>query len=96
MWSNAIVLFNVVTSALIATNFWEPVVSWLMSKYPGGVFIWDYAVLWLLFAASYTVYADSDGHHLAHCAFVFPSWSSKLAGTSLPRGSAGCWFASPP
>jgi len=53
MWSNAIVLFNVVTAALLATNFWEPVVAWVMTKQPGGVYVWDYLALWGLFAGSY-------------------------------------------
>ena len=29
MWSNAIGLINVVTAALLATNFWEPAADWL-------------------------------------------------------------------
>ena len=41
---------NVVTAALLATNFWEPVAGWLMQKMPSGVFLWDIVVLWLLFA----------------------------------------------
>jgi len=55
MWSNAIVLFNVVTAALVATNFWEPVVARLMSQVPGGAFVWDFTILWALFAACYLV-----------------------------------------
>jgi len=55
LWSNAIILFNVVTAALLATNFWEPVVAWLLKRQPGGVFVFDYPVLWGLFAASYLV-----------------------------------------
>jgi hypothetical protein len=53
MWSNAITLFNVVTAALLATNFWEPITAWLLKKQPGGVYIFDYPVLWGLFAGSY-------------------------------------------
>jgi hypothetical protein len=53
MWSNAIVLFNVVTAALVATNFWEPVAAFIMTKSPGGVYLWDFISLWALFAVTY-------------------------------------------
>ncbi len=53
MWSNAIVLFNVVTAALLATNFWEPMVDWWRQSAPGGVYVFDFLALWGLFAISY-------------------------------------------
>jgi hypothetical protein len=53
LWSNAITLFNVVTAALLATNFWEPITAKLLAWQPGGIFVFDYAVLWGLFSASY-------------------------------------------
>jgi hypothetical protein len=53
MWSNAIVLFNVVTAALVATNFWEPLAAFLMTKASGGVYLWDFISLWALFAGTY-------------------------------------------
>ena len=31
MWSNAVTLFNFVTAALIATNYWEPLAT-MMSR----------------------------------------------------------------
>ena len=37
LWGNAINLINVVTAALLATNFWEPASSWLTGKIPGDV-----------------------------------------------------------
>jgi len=52
MWGNAIMLFNVVTAALVATNFWEPIVSKLLASQPGGVFVWDFPVIWGLFAGT--------------------------------------------
>lgn len=55
MWSNALVLFNVVTAALLATNFWEPVVAKFLSSQPNGVYIFDYPVIWILFAVFYLV-----------------------------------------
>ncbi|HVU89058.1 MAG TPA: hypothetical protein VHD36_17170 [Pirellulales bacterium] len=53
MWSNAIVLFNVVTAALLATNFWEPLVRKCLSSQPNGVYVFDFPVIWLLFAGFY-------------------------------------------
>jgi len=55
MWSNAIVLFNVVTAALVATNFWEPIVAACMKSAPSYVYLWDFLALWGLFAATYVV-----------------------------------------
>jgi len=51
LWSNAINLINVVTAALLATNFWEPVSSWVTSKAPSMMFLTDIFVLWILFGA---------------------------------------------
>jgi hypothetical protein len=50
MWGNAINLVNVVTAALLATNFWEPVAGWIKQGMPSAVFVVDVFVLWLLFA----------------------------------------------
>jgi hypothetical protein len=48
---NAINLMNVVTAALLATNFWEPASSWITSKVPGLMFLTDIFVIWILFGA---------------------------------------------
>ncbi|HEY5314354.1 MAG TPA: hypothetical protein VIK18_17605 [Pirellulales bacterium] len=50
LWGNAINLVNVVTAALLATNFWEPVAGWIKGVMPSAVYIVDIFVLWLLFA----------------------------------------------
>lgn len=49
IWGNAIRLINVVTAALLATNFWEPVATWLDYKQPSYTYVWDFLVLWGLF-----------------------------------------------
>jgi hypothetical protein len=49
MWSNAIMLINVVTSALLAINFFEPVASWLDHSQPSYTYLWDFLSLWGLF-----------------------------------------------
>ena len=50
IWSNAIRLVNVVTAALLATNFWEPVARWLEGFADSFTYYWDLLALWGLFA----------------------------------------------
>ncbi len=53
MWGNAIRLINVVTAALLATNFFEPAARWLegySQTFATYTYIWDFLVLWGLFA----------------------------------------------
>jgi len=49
MWSNAISLINVVTAALLATNFFEPVARWLEGMQASYTYVWDFLALWGLF-----------------------------------------------
>jgi uncharacterized membrane protein required for colicin V production len=49
MWSNAIRLVNVVTAALLATNYFEPVADWLDGLELSYTFAWDFLALWGLF-----------------------------------------------
>jgi hypothetical protein len=55
LWSNAITLVNVVTAALLATNFWEPVADLLIEQFPQGTYLWDFSALWGLFAVGLIV-----------------------------------------
>jgi len=50
MWGNALMLINVVTAALLATNYWEPVSRMLESAAPTFTYFWDFLALWGLFA----------------------------------------------
>jgi hypothetical protein len=50
MWSNAIRLVNVVTAALLAVNFFEPLARWLEDMAPSFTYLVDFIALWLLFA----------------------------------------------
>ena len=51
MWSNAIRLINVVTAALLATNFWEPVARVLENSVSKPFsYGWDIVALWGLFS----------------------------------------------
>lgn len=56
MWSNAIRLINVVTAALLAVNFWEPVAASLDGWQPTYTYVWDFLVLWGLFAIFMAVF----------------------------------------
>lgn len=52
LWGNAITFFNVVISALLATNYWEPLSSWLSSEIPSARYLWDFLTLWAIFSIS--------------------------------------------
>jgi hypothetical protein len=49
MWSNAVRLVNVVTAALLATNFFEPLARWMDDMGSSYTYYWDFLALWLLF-----------------------------------------------
>ena len=49
MWGNAIRLINVVTAALLATNYFEPLANWLQgfsTKFSTFTYLWDFLALW--------------------------------------------------
>ena len=50
MWSNAIRLINVVTAALLATNFFEPAGPMVGRLGRPTTYVWDFLALWGLFA----------------------------------------------
>jgi hypothetical protein len=54
-WTNALRLVNVVTAALLATNFWEPAATWLDAWQPTYTYAWDFLALWALFAMFFSV-----------------------------------------
>jgi hypothetical protein len=49
LWSNAIRLINVVTAALLAMNFFEPLAERLQKWQPTYTYVWDFVSLWALF-----------------------------------------------
>ncbi|NQU26144.1 MAG: CvpA family protein [Candidatus Nealsonbacteria bacterium] len=49
MWGNAVRLVNVVTAALLATNYFEPVADWLQSNATSYTYVCDFLALWGLF-----------------------------------------------
>jgi uncharacterized membrane protein required for colicin V production len=56
LWSNAIRLINVVTAALLATDFWEPAAGFLDDKWHSFAYFWDFLALWGLFALLMVVF----------------------------------------
>ncbi len=49
IWSNSVRLINVVTAALLATNFYEPMAQWLENYLTTWTYILDFVSLWVLF-----------------------------------------------
>jgi len=55
LWGNAITLFNVVTAALLAMNFFEPLAGWFEKSAPGWAYYFDLIAIWLIFAVTFGV-----------------------------------------
>jgi uncharacterized membrane protein required for colicin V production len=49
LWSNAVRLVNVVTAALLAMNYFEPLASWLTGLKPPYTVLTDFLAMWALF-----------------------------------------------
>ena len=50
LWNNAIMFFNVMMAALLATNYFEPLADWLQRKDPSYMFVVDFLSVWAIFA----------------------------------------------
>lgn len=55
LWSNTLSLFNTVTAALLATNYFEPVSRFLSDLVPYMDYSWDVMVLGVLFALFFAI-----------------------------------------
>jgi hypothetical protein len=63
MWGNAIRLVNVLTAALLATNFWEPVARILEDSVSKEFsYGWDIVALWGLFSVFFVVMTVATGY----------------------------------
>ena len=59
LWGNAIRLVNVVTAALLATNYYEPLARWLENfneTFGTYMYVWDFVALWGLFAVFMVIF----------------------------------------
>ena len=55
LWSATISLINVITAAMLATNFFEPVATFLTNQATGLTFFWDFVAVWAVFIISLVV-----------------------------------------
>jgi len=55
LWNNALMLINVIIAALIATNYYEPLATWLDGQWKSYTYLWDFVALWAIFAVSMIV-----------------------------------------
>jgi hypothetical protein len=49
LWSNALMLVNVLTAGLLAFNYFEPLAEWLERQWPSLNYVWDFVSVWLIF-----------------------------------------------
>lgn len=52
LWTNTLVLINMVTAGLIAFNYFEKLANFLDQQLGSYTYFWDFLSLWLIFAAS--------------------------------------------
>ena len=52
LWGNTLRLVNVVTAALLSTNFYEPLANLMVGKMPTYKYLCDFLALWMLFGIS--------------------------------------------
>lgn len=70
LWSNSIMLINVITAGLLASNFFEPLASKIGDLWPGPYF-WDLICLWGIFALALSVLrAATDGASKVRVKFI--------------------------
>ncbi|MCP4190340.1 MAG: CvpA family protein [Planctomycetaceae bacterium] len=55
LWGNTLSLFNVVFSAILATNYFEPVANWLTEQFSSFTYVWDFLALWGVFVLSMVI-----------------------------------------
>jgi len=55
LWSNSLTLINVVTAALIATSYWEPLATWLDGQMPSFTYLLDFISIWAIFVLAFVI-----------------------------------------
>lgn len=60
-WNATITLVNVLFSAMIATNYFEPLAAWLDSVLPSFTYFMDYIAIWGLFLLTYALLRFTTG-----------------------------------
>ena len=73
MWSNCLTLINVLLSAMLAMNYFEPAADALDDAMPSYTFVWDYLAIWLIFALSFIILrALTDALSKTRVKFIMP------------------------
>jgi hypothetical protein len=49
LWGNAITLVNVILSALVAVNYYEPLAAFIEDQMASYTYMWDFVSIWLIF-----------------------------------------------
>jgi hypothetical protein len=63
MWGNAVRLVNVLTAALLAANFWEPLAAFLEGSISKSFsYFWDFIALWTLFIVFFVIFRIATGY----------------------------------
>jgi len=55
LWSNTITLVNVITAALVATNYFEPLANFFEKQESSATYLWDFFAMWILFGVTMVV-----------------------------------------
>jgi hypothetical protein len=55
LWTNTLLLVNVLTAGLIAMNYFEPLASFFDKQEPSLTYVWDFVAIWLVFGVAMTV-----------------------------------------
>jgi len=79
MWSNALRLINVVTAALLAVNFFEPLARALDNWQPSYTYLWDFLSLWGLFGLSLLIFREITDH-VSHVNVRFLKLADRIGG----------------
>ena len=58
IWSNVVRLVNVITAALLAVNFFEPLARTLDGWAPSYTYLWDFLSLWVLFSVFLLIFRE--------------------------------------
>ena len=54
LWSNTLMLVNIITAGLLATNYYEPLADWFEQQAPSLTYLWDFIAIWAVFAVAMT------------------------------------------
>ena len=94
LWSNTITLFNVITAALLATSFWEPLADFFDGVVFGATYLVDFVSLWLIFLVCFSIFrAITDKLSTVRVRFKLPVESAGGAVFSIWVGCVMVCFA---